>query len=62
MQQIEAVFVDGYRETGAAIEGLKAEAGLKGANALINLTQQRTTAGRCQASADAVIVRPAEEI
>ena len=61
VQQIEAVFVDGYRETSAAIEGLKAVAGLKGANALINLTQQRTAGGRCQASADAVIVRPADK-
>jgi Na+-transporting methylmalonyl-CoA/oxaloacetate decarboxylase gamma subunit len=58
MRQVEAVFVDGYRDPGDAIEGLKATAALKGANAVINLQHQRTAAGRCTASGDAVVVEP----
>lgn len=58
VQQIEAVFEDGHRSPADAIEALKASASKRGANALINLTQQRTAAGRCTAQADAVIIRP----
>lgn len=58
VQQIEAVFVEGYRSPQEASTALKAAAGRRGANALINLTQQRTAAGRCSAQGDAVKVRP----
>lgn len=58
VQQIEAVFVDGYRTPQEAAIGLKAAAVGKGANAIINLSQQRTGAGRSMAQGDAVIVRP----
>lgn len=57
-QQIEAVFVDGLRTPREAVTALKAEAGRKGANAVINLTQSRTSAGRCTAQGDAVLIRP----
>ncbi len=57
VQQIEAVFVDGFRESNEAILGLKAGAGRKGANAILNVTQDRTANNRCSASGDAVIVR-----
>ncbi len=58
VQQIEAVFVEGYRSPQEASVALKAEAGRRGANALINLSQQRTAAGRCSAHGDAVRVQP----
>ncbi len=58
VRQVEAVYVDGFRDPGSAIEGLKATAATKGANAIINLTHERTTAGRCTASGDAVMVEP----
>ncbi len=58
VQQIEAVFQDGHRTPQDAVCALKAAAGRMGANAIINLTQQRTAAGRCTAQGDAVRVRP----
>lgn len=58
VQQIEAVFEDGHRSPADAIESLKASAARRGANALINLAQQRTAAGRCTAQGDAVVIRP----
>lgn len=58
VQQIEAVFVEGRRSPQDALLGLKAAAGRLGANAIINLSHQRTTAGRCTAQGDAVQVRP----
>lgn len=61
VQQIEAVFVDGSRAPDDAIAALKAAAGRRGANAIINLSQQRTAAGRCTAQGDAVIIRPTAE-
>ncbi|MCP4594643.1 MAG: hypothetical protein GY842_28255 [bacterium] len=61
VQQIEAVFVEGRRSPEEALRGLKAVAGTLGANAVINLTHERTTAGRATARGDAVIVRPTVE-
>ena len=55
VRQIEAVFVDGFREPNDAILGLKAEAGRKGANAVLNVKQERTANNKCSASGDAVI-------
>ena len=57
VRQIEAVFVEGYRSPEDAVLGLKVAAGRLGANAIINLSQQRTTAGKCSCQGDAVIVR-----
>ncbi len=58
VRQIEAVFAEGFRSPEEAVTALKANASRKGANALINLSPQRTAAGRCSAQADAVIVEP----
>ena len=55
---LEAVFVEGHRSPQEAMQALRAAAGKLGANAIINLTHERTTAGRCTASGDAVLVRP----
>ncbi|HEY3245568.1 MAG TPA: hypothetical protein VGM03_19670 [Phycisphaerae bacterium] len=60
VRQIEAVFVEGLRTSEEAVLALKAAAARRGANALINLTQQRTTAGRCAAQGDAIYVQPEE--
>lgn len=57
IQQIEAVFVEGYRTPQDATTALKASAARAGANAIINLMQQRTAAGRCTAQGDAVRIR-----
>lgn len=57
VEQMEAVFVDGFRTPAEAIDGLKAAAAAHDANALINVRQERTAAGRCAASGDAVRVR-----
>jgi hypothetical protein len=54
VEQIEAVYVDGFRSPTEAFEGLKATAALKGGNALINVRHERTISGRCSASGDAV--------
>lgn len=59
VQQIEAVFVEGYRTPQEATIALKATAGRKGANAVINLSQQRSGAGRSTSQGDAVLIRPA---
>lgn len=56
VQQIEAVFVEGFRTPAEAIDGLKAEAVRCGANAVINVRPDRSLAGRCGASGDAVRV------
>jgi hypothetical protein len=53
-EQIDAVFVEGFRSPADAIDALKAEAAQRGANAVINVKQERTAAGRCTASGDAV--------
>ena len=57
LRQVEAVYVDGFRHPEEALVGLKAAAAMKGANALIHVSHERTTAGRCTARGDAVIVK-----
>lgn len=57
IEQVEAVYVDGFRRPEEAIEGLKAVAAMKGANALTNVMQNRTSEGTCAANGDAVIVQ-----
>jgi hypothetical protein len=61
VRQIEAVFVEGHRLPEEAVAAIKAAAGRLGANAIINLTHQRTAAGRCAAQGDAVVVRAKTE-
>jgi uncharacterized protein YbjQ (UPF0145 family) len=58
-QQVEAVFVEGYRTPEEAMTALKASAAQKGANAILNVHTERTAAGRCTAGGDAVRVVPA---
>ena len=55
-EQVEAVYVDGFRRPEEAVEGLKAVAAMKGANAIINLKHERTASGKCSADGDAVRV------
>lgn len=62
IEQVEAVYVDGFRKPEDAIEGLKATAAMKGANAVTNVQQQRSSAGICAANGDAVIVQKISEI
>jgi len=61
IEQVETVFVDGFRNSTEALEGLKATAAMKGANAVINTSvttiRDRGTLSRCAARGDAVIVR-----
>jgi hypothetical protein len=54
IEQVDAVFVDGFARPEEAMEGLKASAALKGANALVNVRQERTGPGRYAASGDGV--------
>jgi len=61
-EQIEAVYVDGFRRPEEAIEGLKATAAMKGANALINVHHEHSTTGRHAAVGDAVIVRKLSDV
>lgn len=61
VRQIEALFTDGHPSPDQAVECLKAVAAEKGGNAVINLTGARLPSGKCVASGDAVIVRPADE-
>ena len=61
LKQIEAVFVEGHRSPDEAARALKIAAGRLGANAIINLSQQRTPAGRCSAQGDSVVVRAKDE-
>lgn len=58
IRQIETVFVEGYRTSEEALLALKAAAGRLGANAIMNLSQQRTAAGRCSAQGDSVLIKP----
>jgi uncharacterized protein YbjQ (UPF0145 family) len=58
VRQIDAVFEDGHRTPGDAVASLKATAAERGANAVVNLSQERTAAGRCTARGDAVVIRP----
>lgn len=59
VEQVEAVFVDGFRRPEDALEGLKAAAALKGATSVANVRQKRDPSGKCSAHGDAVIVRKA---
>lgn len=56
VRQVEAVFVEGYRTPEEALTALKAAAAERGANGVLNVKTERTTAGRCTASGDAVVV------
>lgn len=58
VRQVEAVFVEGYRTPEDAILALKAAAVERGANAILNVRTDRSVAGRCTASGDAVVVAP----
>ena len=58
VRQVEAVFVDGLRTPDEAMTALKALAIERGANALLNVRTERTTAGRCSASGDAIVAAP----
>jgi len=55
IQAIDAMYVDGFRTPADALEGLKAAAAEKGANAVINVHLERSTTGRCAARGDAVL-------
>lgn len=57
-RQIDAVFVEGHRTPDDAMIALKAMAADRGANGLINVRTERTAAGKCSASGDAVLVEP----
>ncbi len=56
IEQVEAIFVDGFCRPEDALEGLKATAAMKGANAVINVRHDRGTGERCRAQGDAVVV------
>lgn len=58
VRQVEAVFTDGHASTTHAVQVLKAIAAEKGANAILNLSSERSPTGKCAARGDAVIVRP----
>ncbi len=58
VRQVEAVFVEGFRTPDEAMTALKAMAIERGANALLNVRTERTTAGRCSASGDAIVAAP----
>lgn len=57
-RQVEAVFVDGCRSQEEAMLALKAAAAERGANAILNVKTDRTAAGKCSASGDAIVVAP----
>jgi uncharacterized protein YbjQ (UPF0145 family) len=59
IEQVEAVYMDGLRKPEDALEGLKAVAAMKGANAVANVQHSRGSDGKYVASGDAVIVRKA---
>ena len=60
VQQVEAVVVDGFRRPEEALEGLKAAAAMKGANAVTHVHTERTSSGRCGARGDAVVVEKSQ--
>ncbi|GJM24208.1 MAG: hypothetical protein DHS20C16_06230 [Phycisphaerae bacterium] len=60
VRQVEAVFVDGFRRPEEAVEGLKAVAAMKGANAVLCVRHEPIGSGRYSASGDAVIVESIE--
>ncbi len=57
VEQVEAVYVEGFRRAEEALEGLKAAAAMKGGNAVTNVRSEHTPTGRYAARGDAVIVR-----
>ncbi len=57
VKQLEAVYVDGFRLAEDALEGLKATASMKGANALTSVQCERGPGGKYSASGDAVVVK-----
>lgn len=61
VRQVEAVFVEGFRRPEEALDGIKAVAAMKGANAVLNLRHERNAAGKCCASGDAVVIQPEDE-
>lgn len=62
VRQVEAVFVEGYRSPEEALIALKAAAAERGANGILNVGTERTAAGRCSASGDAVIVASLQQV
>jgi hypothetical protein len=58
VRQVEAVFVEGLRTPDDAIIALKAAAAQRGANAILNVKTDRTAAGKCSASGDAIVIAP----
>jgi hypothetical protein len=56
VRQVEAIFVEGYRMPEEALTALKAAAAERGANGVLNVKTERTAAGRCTASGDAVVI------
>jgi hypothetical protein len=57
IEQIEAVMVEGFARPEDALEGLKAVAAMKGANAVVNVRQENAVKGRFGATGDAVVVQ-----
>jgi uncharacterized protein YbjQ (UPF0145 family) len=55
IQAVDTMYVDGFRTPADALEGLKAAAAEKGANAVINVHLERSSVGRCAARGDAVL-------
>lgn len=62
IQAIEALYVDGFRTPADALEGLKAAAAEKGANAVVNVHHERSSMGRCAASGDAVVAETTGQV
>lgn len=62
LQAVEALYVDGFRTPVEALEGLKAAAAERGANAIINVRHERSSLGRCSASGDAVVVETTAQV
>ncbi len=58
VRQVDAVFVEGHRTPEEALIALKAATAERGANALLNVRTERSAAGRCAASGDAVVAAP----
>jgi uncharacterized protein YbjQ (UPF0145 family) len=58
VRQIEAVFTDGHTSPIKAVEVLKAIAAEKGANAIVNLSTERTSTGKSASRGDAVVIQP----
>jgi len=59
VEQVEAVFVDGFFRADEALEGLKAASAMKGANAVVNVRQTQGAGRKYSACGDAVVVERA---